>query len=166
MIYDGSNWTILPVLGAVIQCTHANRVNYLPASYALGVLLHETDRGLYYENTLVGGVNTWVVTPYGYATLAQSALAAFTSAAPALGANDAGLQVWISDFAHWLMWSGSAWVWGNGETGANPTVSIFQPPDLTTAWQVCDGSTVTYLKADGTTGSYTTPNSPGQYFRR
>ena len=165
MVYSGTAWVALTVLGSVLQDTHANRVNYDPAGYALGVIFHETDRGLYYEVTLVSGANAWVVTDMGFAAITQSGLAAFVSDAPALGVNDTGLLVHVSDFAHWLQWTGSGWGWGPGETGANPIEGMVQAPALSTAWQLCDGTTTSYLKADGTIGAFTTPNLIGQYLK-
>ena len=165
MVYSGTAWVPLVVIGSVIQDTHANRVNYPAANYALGVLYHETDRNLYYENTIAGGNNTWLATNYGFAAVVQSGLAAFVAAAPALGASDAGLRMYVTDFGHWLIWGGAAWAWGTGETGANPIEGLVQAPSLATAWQLCDGTATTYLKGDGTTGAFTTPNLTGQYLK-
>lgn len=91
---------------------------------------------------------------------AQSGLSAL---AALLGTNDVGYIVNVSDFSHRLQWSGSAWAFAEGDDGSFYFVDTPGAVPTGGVWQLCDGSTVTYLKADGTTGSYTTKNLTGHY---
>jgi hypothetical protein len=86
----------------------------------------------------------------------QASLAAY---ALTLTADDANLLVEVTDYAHILRWTGSAWQWGPGETGGG----FFSPFAIApgTGWHACDGSSVAYLKSDGTTANVTVPNTAG-----
>lgn len=92
------------------------------------------------------------------ATLVRAVQANLAALAATLGATQAGLMVEVTDFRHILQWTGSAWKWGPGEDGRHDIVGLPVDPDDTTGWQLCDGSTVAYLKGDGTTSNYTTPD--------
>lgn len=135
------------VTAGVLHGTHAIRTSYPGTD---GTLYVETDRnGLVY---LYDGAGWKYVA--GTYQRAQSQLAALVAT---LGANDAGLLVEVTDFAHTLRWSGSAWQWGSGEQGGGMLVSFAVSPG--TGWAACNGGTVPYLKSDGTTGSVTLPNT-------
>ena len=70
-----------------------------------------------------------------------------------------GALVEVTDYAHVLRWTGSAFTWGPGEEGSGMLVPFAAAP-TGTGWHLCDGSAgVTYLKADGTTGTVTLPNT-------
>lgn len=115
MIYSGTAWVALTVLGSVLQDTHANRTNYLAPSYALGVLYHEIDRTVFYEVTLVGGVNVW--------TYSFGVMIAATASRPAdLGANDVGFMFLDSTLNLFEHWDGGAWVIVAATTAVAPAV--------------------------------------------
>lgn len=87
----------------------------------------------------------------------QANLAAY---ALTLTADDEGLLVEVTDYAHVLRWTGTAWQWGPGETGGGFFGVFAITPG--TGWHACDGSAgVKYLKSDGTTGTVTLPNTAG-----
>lgn len=69
----------------------------------------------------------------------------------------------IGAFQHTLTWSGASaiWTWGPGESGSGYVQSFAIDPSPTTGWKLCDGSATSYLKSDGTTASYTTPDIVG-----
>jgi hypothetical protein len=108
-----------------------------------------------YQGQFLSGIQNWVLV-YGQVSVTQSQIVALTAT---LGAGDAGLNVNVTDFAHLLVWSGSALGWGPGETGGNQIAGFLEDP--ATGWNLCDGSTVNYLKSDGTTASVTLPNLVG-----
>lgn len=85
----------------------------------------------------------------------QANLSALTSL---LGGADTGLLVDITDFAHVLRWTGTAWTF-NDPADMSGRISMFLvDPSPTTGWHLCDGtSNVPYLKSDGTTGTQTMP---------
>lgn len=71
---------------------------------------------------------------------------------PTLGTADAGVLAFVTDFSHALRWDGSAWGWAPGENGSGyDQFWNLNPP--TVGWALYNGSTVTYLKSDGTTAT-------------
>lgn len=138
----------------VIEDTHANRLLNFPAtSYPIGTLFWETDRTVWYLVALVGGVNVWIWTG-GMFSVAQSALPTD------LGMNDASFRAYVSDYAHVLMWTGSAWMWApedDRRAGEGPILREVDPSP-STGWHLYDGSTVNYLLATGSLGSITLPD--------
>lgn len=70
--------------------------------------------------------------------------------------SDVGLLVWVSDFAHTLEWNGTGWQFAPGDGPGGYIQAFAVDPDPADGWRLCDGSATTYLKKDGTTGSYTT----------
>ncbi len=88
----------------------------------------------------------------------QSVQADLAVLALTLGSKNAGLLVEVTDYRHVLRWSGSVWTWGPGEDGRHDIVGLPVDPDDTTGWQLCDGTTVAYLKGDGTTANFATPD--------
>jgi hypothetical protein len=100
---------------------------------------------------------------YGIHQRTQSQLAAL---AATLGTNDTGYQVWVTDFEHRMVWSGTAWVFAAGDPGSG-FVSIGKPTGAVPnggVWGICDGTAYTVLNADGTTTSLTTQNLTGDVF--
>jgi len=91
-------------------------------------------------------------------TVAQSGLAAL---AATLDTGSAGLRVYVSDYDHTLVWSGTGWIFASGER-AGYVEAFLVDPSPATGWQLCDGTAgVTYLKSDGSTGSLTVPDLVG-----
>ena len=90
---------------------------------------------------------------------AQSGIAAIASV---LGTNDANYILNVTDFTHRIRWTGSAWNFAHGDDGSYYFVDAPGTPTGGT-WGLCDGSAYTYLKADGTTGSYTSKNLTGHF---
>lgn len=75
-----------------------------------------------------------------------------------LGINNANLLVEVTDYRHILRWTGTGWEWGPEDPGVHPILFLPVDPNPTTGYQLCDGTTVDYLKSDGTTGSFATPD--------
>lgn len=100
----------------------------------------------------------WIRANQNSAQLITRTQAQLAALALTLKSNEAGLLVEVTDYRHILRWTGSAWEWGPGEDGRHDIVALPVDPDSTVGWQLCDGTATTYLKGDGTTGSYTTPN--------
>lgn len=72
-----------------------------------------------------------------------------------------GTLVEVTDYAHVLRWTGTAWQWGPGENGSGMLVPFAVAP-TGSGWHLCDGTAgVSYLKADGTLGTVTLPNTAG-----
>jgi hypothetical protein len=113
MVYSGTAWVALTVLGSVLQDTHANRTNYPAADYALGVLYHETDRTVFYEVQLVGGVNTWV---YSFGVMYAA-----SSSRPVLTANDVNFLLLQTDNHLLYYWDGTDWIYASGVMFGNST---------------------------------------------
>lgn len=97
----------------------------------------------------------------------------FMSLATCLGrtfrAEDNGYQVWISDFGHLIVWSGSAFGWGPGDEGSGQIVMApgFAPQGG--PWAFCDGSAANILKIIAgvpTSVSVTTPDMRSDTFVR
>lgn len=73
---------------------------------------------------------------------------------PTLSSLLSGVLIYVSDYAHFIFWDGSAAKFAGDPSGRIEGFLV----DPGTGWHLCDGSTVTYLKPDGTTGSVTLPN--------
>lgn len=147
-------------LPAIVD-THANRIStsnpapavppppYRPDRY-LGMFYYETDRNALYVAKLVSNVPAWVWIG-GECAVTQANLP------NDLGVNDAGFIAIVTDYMHRLRWSGSAWGWAPGESGSGMLEMFAVAPGA--GWHACDGSTVNYLKSDGTLGAITLPNT-------
>lgn len=145
---------------AVLIDVYANwtAANYNPLSYQPGTQFVISNRSaVTYIIEALAGVNTWVYYAGTYiAALASLPTTGFDGAA--LGTNDAGLLFGeIAVYNHVIRWDGAVWYWGPGEpgSGAGPVLHEIDPG---IGWALYDGSTVTYLKADGTTGSVALPD--------
>jgi hypothetical protein len=117
------------------------------------LLFFETDRGVFYVSMLVSNVWTWVYA-IGEGAFTQATLPAD------LGTSDAGFLAQVTDYGHRLKWIGSGWGWAPGDSGSDYKQDFFDAP-AGNGWHLCDGSTVNYLKSDGTLGSKTLPNLAG-----
>ena len=151
---DGTNWIYLT---GEMQDTFANRPADLGAHDA-NFLFLETSRSAitsidaYPVYRWTGAA--WLLTAGTFArTQAQLATLAAT-----LTTNDVGAVVLVTDYNHRLRWSGSAWGWDDGEDGSGYIMPFLMDPSPSTGWQVCDGTTATYLKSDGSTGSQALPD--------
>jgi hypothetical protein len=131
--------------------THAARASWPAKDNDVYV---ETDRG-YAIYLYIGATATWQYVSGVY----QRTQAQLAALAATLTAGDTGFLVEVTDFAHVLRWSGAAWQWGPGEQGSGMLASFAVSPG--TGWAACDGSTVSYLKSDGTTATVTLPNTAG-----
>ncbi len=76
---------------------------------------------------------------------------------PTLSALLAGVLIYVSDYAHLIYWDGSTAKFAGDPSGRVEGFLV----DPGTGWHLCDGSTVTYLKADGTTATVALPNLTG-----
>lgn len=134
----------------ILYGTHSYRVAAgLPADQSLFV---ETDRnGLVYQ--VRGTVWAYLSGTYQRTQAQLAALAA------TLGTNDTGLLVDVTDFAHVLRWSGSAWAYNDPSDPAGKVQAFLVDPSPATGWHLCDGTAnVPYLRTDGTTGTQTVPD--------
>lgn len=136
----------------VIQNTHVNKVLYPPANYALGSFYWETDRTVLYMNQTVKAANTWV-----YITGTMRGLLAELPSD--LGNDDAGFLFEVTDYAHVLVWRSGWNFFGNDSSNyfVDGTASAPSP----VGWHACDGTTVQFLKSDGTLGSTVLPDCIG-----
>lgn len=140
--------------GLVLEDTHANRLASYPAnSYPVGTLFWETDRTVYYLNSGALGSQNWIYTA-GEFSCTQATIPAD------LGTHDGGFLANVFDYGHLLIWSGAAWTWGPGDAGSG-MLQMFEVDPGGAGWHLYDGSTVNYLKADGTLGSIVLPNLSG-----
>ncbi len=143
---------------AVVYGTNADRLAINTDERPDGEAFVESDTGLVYQSR--NGAWIYVAGTYRRTQSQLSALAA------TLGTNDAGLLVEVTDYRHVLRWTGSAWSWGPGEDGRHDFVDMPVAPDDLTGWQLCDGTTVAYLKGDGSTANFTTPNLTTGVYRK
>lgn len=122
---------------AILYGTHADRVASYPASsYSNGVLFFETDRKAMY--VVSGG--TWV---WANGTM----YAARASAPTDLGSDDNGFLLFVSDFAHLVRWTGTAWEFADGDVPGRVEGFAVNPG---TGWVLCDGTASTYLTVGAT----------------
>lgn len=90
----------------------------------------------------VPGVNVWAL-----------------AAQPTLGPADAGYLAFVTDYGHFVRWTGTVWQFAPGDVGNG----FFRPFAITpqeVGWQLCDGTATTYLVVGGatlTTAAFTTP---------
>ena len=120
------------IVGAIVFVdTYANwtSAKYPPANYPAGTLFVISNRNnLTYQVQVVSSANTWVYYE-GATALLQVALSGLTGYnGGALGTHDTGLLVNITDYAHILQWSGSAWKWGPGENGSGYFADVAVAP--------------------------------------
>lgn len=112
-----------------------------------------SDAGVLYQYSTSATVWTYIG---GMVARTQSQLATL---AGLLGVADTGLLVDVTDYAHILKWTGSAWTYADPTDPAGRVEMFLVDPSPVTGWQLCDGTaSVKYLKADGTTGTQTMPD--------
>jgi hypothetical protein len=151
--YPGS-W--VSVSSSIIVDTHANRIaNFPGANFPTGALFFESDRRVLYiiisaNWTYLGGV--MVTTQSGIPN--------------DLGTHDTNFVVSVTDYNHNLIWGGSSWGFAPGDGGSGYQVLWTTSGPTWNGWHLCDGSTVNYLKPDGTLGSQALPTTANTYFRQ
>lgn len=80
-----------------------------------------------------------------------------TALATLLGSVHTGLLVDVTDYAHTLRWSGSAWTYDDPADFPTRIVGFDVNPGV--GWHLCDGTaSVAYLKADGATATVNLPD--------
>ncbi len=126
--------------------------------HAYWLFLHAFQSVMQLMASAINTLQADVVTLQDAVSLERKAQADLAALAATLTAADAGLLVEVTDYRHVLRWSGSVWTWGPGEDGRHDIVGLPVDPDDTTGWQLCDGTTVAYLKGDGTTANFATPD--------
>lgn len=150
-----SSWIPIAAQAVIIEDTRANRIaNYPPANYPLGSLFLETDSSLIYVIEVVSLNNVWVWTSGTYART-QTQLAAL---AATLSTNDTGLLANVTNFGHVLQWTGSAWQRGPGDTEHSDSFHEFGAAPSDPGWHACDGTSVSFLKYDGSLGTRALPD--------
>jgi hypothetical protein len=147
----------------VIQDTHINRINLFPAGqFPPGSLYIETDRALTYIDRVVDSARAWVYLEGTY-SVTQSQIAGVTG----LTANDNGLRLSVTDYAHLLMWTNPAWGWAPEDDHRAGEITHFDVAPTGSGWKLINGNgddgspigaahPIVILKADGTTRNNTT----------
>lgn len=95
---------------------------------------------------------TWATTPATAATINR-----YTQASIPAASLHPGEWAYITDFAHWLYSDGTSWSFA--DEGSGYIMFFTTAPGV--GWALCNGSSTTYLKGDGTTSSITLPNLSG-----
>lgn len=145
------NLTGLPGGMTVFIGTHAQRLLQKPIASQFFL---ETDRTTLY----VGNGSAWLWT-------GGNMISTRVNAPADLVANDAGFNLYISDYVHGAIWDGSHWQLTDGGGGWIVGSAV----TLGTGWQICDGSTTDYIQNNTTNlavASVTLPNlsgTPGTY---
>ena len=127
-------------------------------AYSLASVTNSTTATLATSAGVQAGVS-YTVSSGRWVYLSGQYFAALASLPTDLGENDAGFLFFENAaYYHQLQRTASAWQRGPEDLEHSDTFHEFggAPPDG--GWQTCDGSTVNYLKYDGTTGSRTLPN--------
>lgn len=140
--------------GAVLIGTTAEMATTDPAGLSEGTLFWQTDRTVMYMVRDTGSGNVW--------TYILGTYRALLSSLPTLGTSDTNFLFSATDYAHTLHWNGTSWIWASevGEMGSGYYQMFEAAPNTLgpNAWQLCDGSTVDRLNADGTVTSVTVPD--------
>ncbi len=89
--------------------------------------------------------SAWIVA-FGTDSGNQSTIAA---TAALLGLDDAGFKFYVIDYAHLMVWTGSAWTFAPEDDGSNYYLLAATTPNRG-VWHLCDGTTVSFLAPDGT----------------
>lgn len=140
----------------LVTAASSARASAVASTYPAGSLYYETDLGLYY----IQNAGQWTYFS-GILKVAQANIP------QSLGTNDAGLLLYVTDFAHLLQWTGSGWQWGPGDSGSDYIVAFVNGPSPITGWQACDGSAnIPRLQSDGSLGFSTVPNIAGSFYRQ
>lgn len=82
---------------------------------------------------------------------------------PTLGASDEGYVAFVSDYGHFVRWTGTVWEFAPGDVG-NGFLRAFPVAPQENGWQRCDGSATDYLTVSGASliaTPFTTPNLAG-----
>lgn len=135
--------------------TNAQRLAIPSAQFTDGMIFYVSDRNNIAYQIQAGA---WVFLAGAPYRVAQSDLAALRLS---YGSAETGLRIEVQDYRHVLRWTGTAFTWGPGEDGRHDIAALPIDPDDSTGWSLCDGSTVSYLKGDGTLGSFVTPDLIG-----
>lgn len=132
--------------------------NHAPQLQEPGSLLWQKDRSTLYQVEADGDAHLW---KYRLGRM-RGVLAGMPTD---LGANDEGFEYYATDYEHVYRWTGSAWTFGDTDEGSKFFRDFAGTPNKG-KWQLCDGSTVNYAKADGTTASFTTPDLTAGVYRK
>lgn len=134
--------------------THAERLKRRASLFAEGTTWKESDTGLIY----VSDGENWE--PQSGQMSVE-----FEALPMTLGAGDAGLEVFVSDYNHVLRWNGTGWEFLPGDHSGYTQTFLLDPG---IGWLQCDGSTgVATLLSDGTVDfSVDLPNTPGLWYRQ
>lgn len=157
---EPGHWVIQGTAGKMLEDTRANRLANFPAgNEPLGVLFWETDTTYTYYVGLVAGVKTWLYA-WGVWRRTQAQVAGV-----GFGTADARCRIYVTDYDHFLKWSGAAFGWDDGEQGSGMGPVYWEVDPTGVGWHLYNGATVSYLNADGTTSSVALPDlvtAPGQ----
>lgn len=152
--FQGLLSTKFPTVPAFFSATHSTRLTTSAAAYANGSLFYETDRNAWY--VAIAGTWTWMAGLYSATQLQLPA---------DLGANDAGFEMNVTDYAHRLSWNGTTWDWAAGDAGSGYVAAFVVDPGA--GWHACDGSAnVRYMTSDGSFALAAVPNTAGSWFRQ
>lgn len=82
---------------------------------------------------------------------------------PTLGVSDAGYVAFVTDYGHFVRWTGTVWEFAPGDVG-NGFFRDFAITPQEVGWYLCDGTATDYLVVGGatlTTAAITPPNLAG-----
>lgn len=155
----GPNTPLLPYVSPVLSGTHAQRLSTYPATnYPAGMLFYETDRDVFYIVEILSTVATWI-----YASGQMYCNFTLKPLPTDLSVNDIGFLAFEDTYAHGYYWNGTAFVFADGGNGQ--IVAFYNSAPVGPLWGLCNGSTYTIAKADGTgTTALTSPNLIGDVF--
>jgi len=137
--------------------TNAQRGSTNAAIYPDGTIYYESDRKVFY--IIIGKV---------FRYLAGEFQCQQFQIPTNLGVNDAGFIANVTDYQHVLLWDGSQFNWGPGDSGSGYVVSFpVGDPVPGTGWQACDGSVnVGLLQSDGNLNFVTAPLLANSFLRQ
>lgn len=147
----------------ILHKTHADRLTTDIGLFPDGTLAYETDRDVLY-----------VVNAGKWHFLTGIFCAVQANAPTDLGLDDADFLMYVSDFHHLVMWTGTKWQFGPGDDGAAYYRNCQVEPTPTIGWTLADGRPSSYLRPDTQlyVQAFVTPNLTATapfvlpYFRR
>lgn len=155
IFFSGLTRNVNALPGMLQYGTNAARLALAVTDQPDGALFVETDR-----NELVYQVQSgaWVFVSGTY----QRTQSQLTALAALLGTADAGLIVSVTDYAHQLSWTGTAWQWGPSDTLDAGQICFFDVAPTGNGWKLIDGKgddgsaigaghPIAIMKSDGTT---------------
>lgn len=150
-------YAFIPLLTAVPSNNPTTGAPYAQDGLLIEYAPSTGDYGVFFRYD--GSMFLWVYQD-GMLNRTQAQLAGL---ATLLSTVHTGLLVYVTDYAHMLQWTGTAWQRGPGDMEHSDTFHDFGAAPSDTGWHALDGSTQSFLKYDGTLGSRVLPASTVAY---